>query len=141
MIYVAGAFFNESLTQVALIKKDRPEWQKGFFNLIGGKVENKETPREAMAREFEEEASLKTLPSDWNVFLTLHINGNLVYFLYNKGQLDSVKTTTDEKVEIHYVDHLPVNVIDNLNWIIPLALYSNRIYPVDIWYQPEKIRS
>jgi len=140
MIWVCGAYFSPNREKIALIRKNRPDWQKGSYNLIGGKLERQETPQEAMAREFEEETSFKTLPSDWAGFLTLYVDGNTVHFLRNFGPIDQIKTMTDEKVEIFYTDCLPSNTIDNLGWIVPLALYSDRIYPFNVWYKPKEGR-
>lgn len=38
--YVAGFLFNKEGNQVALIEKQRPEWQKFQLNGIGGHIEN-----------------------------------------------------------------------------------------------------
>lgn len=43
---------------VLLILKDRPAWMAGRLNLVGGKVEEGESPEDAMIREFREETSL-----------------------------------------------------------------------------------
>lgn len=40
---------------VALMRKNRPQWQVGKLNGIGGKIEDGETAAEAMRREFQEE--------------------------------------------------------------------------------------
>lgn len=55
--YVLGFAF-DSDSRVALIKKARPDWQAGRWNGIGGKVEEGETSKEAMAREFAEETGV-----------------------------------------------------------------------------------
>jgi hypothetical protein len=68
-LYVAGFLFRENKTQVALIEKQRPAWQKGKLNGIGGRVEIDETPREAMKREFKEEAGADI--SQWRAFCYL----------------------------------------------------------------------
>lgn len=44
--------------RVLLVKKDRPAWQHGRFNLVGGKIEEGETPEQAALRELKEEAGL-----------------------------------------------------------------------------------
>jgi hypothetical protein len=36
--YVVGFLFRNNLSEVALIKKDRPAWQAGHLNGIGGKL-------------------------------------------------------------------------------------------------------
>lgn len=40
---VLGFVFNKEHTKIALIKKNRPEWQKDKYNGIGGHIEKKET--------------------------------------------------------------------------------------------------
>ena len=39
MKYVAGFLFSNDYKYVALIKKEKPAWQKGKLNAIGGKIE------------------------------------------------------------------------------------------------------
>lgn len=56
--YVVGFLFSTNKKEVVLIKKNRPDWQKGLLNGIGGHIED-ETPLEAMKREFLEETGLK----------------------------------------------------------------------------------
>lgn len=53
--YVLGFLFRECQPLVALITKNKPEWQKNKKNGIEGKIEPNETPLEAMRREFQEE--------------------------------------------------------------------------------------
>lgn len=43
-----------------LIEKAKPAWQKGKFNLPGGKIEEGETPIEAAIRELWEESGIRT---------------------------------------------------------------------------------
>ena len=43
-----------------LIEKQKPAWQKGKFNLPGGKIEEGETPIEAAVRELWEESGIRT---------------------------------------------------------------------------------
>lgn len=44
-----------SYRRVALIKKERPEWQKGLYNFPGGHVEEGEGSLPCVIREFMEE--------------------------------------------------------------------------------------
>jgi hypothetical protein len=53
--YVVGFVFSKDLSRVLLVLKNRPAWQDGKFNGIGGKIEGDETAFEAMNREFVEE--------------------------------------------------------------------------------------
>ena len=66
--YVLGFAFNETKEKVALIKKLKPDWQKGKFNGVGGKLEPEELPMEAMVREFKEETGYSSTEGDWNFF-------------------------------------------------------------------------
>ena len=47
--------------RVLLVKKNRPAWQNGRFNLIGGKIEVGETPEQEALRELKEEAGFEPL--------------------------------------------------------------------------------
>ena len=53
--YVLGFMFNEAESKVLLVWKNRPAWQAGKLNGVGGKIEAGETPVQAMNREFAEE--------------------------------------------------------------------------------------
>lgn len=54
--YVVGFMFSEDSSKVALIRKNRPEWQKGLLNGIGGHCESSDkNNQDTMIREFEEE--------------------------------------------------------------------------------------
>lgn len=44
---------------VLLVLKERPAWQKGRLNLVGGKIEEGETPIQAAVRELKEESGFE----------------------------------------------------------------------------------
>ncbi len=52
---VLGFAFNPFANKVLLIHKNRPDWQRGKLNGVGGHIEGSETSRDAMVREFREE--------------------------------------------------------------------------------------
>ena len=56
-------------------KKRGPEGVAGRWNGVGGKVEEGETPAEAMVRECFEETSLPSTPEGWVHFGVLHGDG------------------------------------------------------------------
>lgn len=119
--YVAGFMFDHD-GNVALIKKNRPAWQKDKCNAIGGHIEPGEIPIQAMVREFEEETSIKTTPDDWRGICVLRGTDCVVYFFVSQGSLYGVKSMTDEDVLVLPVKYLELyNVIPNLQWLIPLA--------------------
>lgn len=54
---------------VLLILKNRPDWQAGKLNGVGGKVEDYDLgPYAAMIREFYEETGIETNPGQWHEF-------------------------------------------------------------------------
>lgn len=64
--YVCGFLFHEDY--VLLVKKNRPDWQAGLLNGIGGKVEPEELSMGAMHREFQEETLGRVDPQVWEEF-------------------------------------------------------------------------
>ncbi|PHM66910.1 NUDIX domain-containing protein [Xenorhabdus sp. KJ12.1] len=122
--YVTGFMFSEDKKHVALISKLQPSWQKGQLNGIGGKIEIGETPQQAMAREFAEEAGINTQPEEWKLFTVLtRPDAYQVNFLYTyDDRVYSAKSVEKEIVNIYEAQSLPDNVIYNLRWLIPMAL-------------------
>lgn len=55
--YVVTFLFTTSMDKVWMVEKQKPEWQKGCLNGIGGKIEKDELPKEAAIRELKEEAN------------------------------------------------------------------------------------
>ena len=48
-------------SQILVVLKDRPAWQRGKVNIIGGKIEKDESPQDAAVRELKEESGLDAL--------------------------------------------------------------------------------
>jgi len=123
---VCGFFFDPAKTTVALIRKNRPDWQAGLLNGVGGKVEEGEFALDAMIREFEEETGVRH--EDWESFCVLEdkINGYEVHYFRAFGDVTKCTTTTDEEIEFIMPGAVPAsNVIPNLTWLIPMALDAN----------------
>jgi len=129
MEYVAGLLFSDEGDRVALILKNRPAWQAGKFNAIGGKIELNETPEAAMRREFIEEANVD---ATWQFRFTLGNPGLWgVHFFscYSSAAMADLQTMTDEPIEVIEIHALPENLIPNLRWIIPLLLDPTVVVP------------
>ena len=122
--YVLGFRFNENLDEVVLIEKQKPKWQKGLLNGVGGKIEPKEQPIESMVREFKEETSLKTSIKEWVKYSTLVESGVwVVYVYYSIGSIKNIKSMTNEKVSIIPLGDLSyMKKLSNLTWLIPMAI-------------------
>ena len=120
--YVAGFLYSYG-HELLLINKLKPEWQKGKLNAIGGKIEQNETPHEAMIREFREETSV--VIETWTPTIELSGDDWIVYFfrdIVSSSILHTYKNTTNEICEvIDLTKPLPKNIIWNLNWLIPLC--------------------
>lgn len=118
-----GFIFNKTGERVLLVHKQKPEWQAGKINGIGGKIEVGETPEDCIARETFEEARLTILPQAW-IYLghksepsaTIHI-----FMTMYEGDTSDAQKGDHEEVEWFPTDNLPENCIPNLRWMIPFA--------------------
>jgi 8-oxo-dGTP diphosphatase len=132
-LYVVGFLFDRDLTQVVLIKKNRPTWQAGKYNGIGGKIEASDKDfYEAMVREFREETGKEC--THWDLFGHIENPTNRVYFFCGIAEdINSVRTITDEQVSIwktYQIEGSPY-LISNLQWLIPMAKWRLKGYQSD----------
>jgi 8-oxo-dGTP diphosphatase len=138
-LYVLGFLFSHDLREVLLIRKNRPEWQAGKMNGIGGKIEVDDIDKQkAMTREFHEEAGLWI--EEWRLFASMYgadamseddgDRGWRVFCYCAVGDLAKCSTRTDEHVVIVRVADLclyeqthdkPQEIVENISWMIPLA--------------------
>ena len=104
--YVVGLVFDASNTKVLLVRKNRPNWQVGKLNGIGGKVEEGETPYEAVVRECEEECGL--LLYNWLLVdrFTDNDSYEVFFFTIQAENIHKAYTKTDEVVEIFEIASL-----------------------------------
>ena len=141
--YSVGFVHNDF--DVALIRKNRPDWQAGLLNGIGGKIEKGESPLEAMIRECKEEAGRFVGP--WNHFLTLEGTTARVFCfaVYDEDNDHIYKLETQphetEEIEIWPLDGLNTGMrggfnsttVPNLQWIIPLMMQRGKyVQPITI---------
>lgn len=122
---------------VYLIRKSRPDWQKGLYNGIGGHIENDETPEYTIVREFKEETGFETIQNDWSKCAVISGDTFIVHFFYAfadltvENFLHRIRTKTDEIVTpIPAFDFYRYPVIYNLKWLIPLCLDCDIKKPV-----------
>lgn len=132
--YTVGLVFDATLEHVLLLHKQKPTWQIGKLNGLGGKVEPDETPIECVARECLEETCLTIPPADWTQFATV-INptsmgdhtAQIDFFATRySGQMSDAKQGDYEAVEWFPIGNLPENCLQNLFFITPMARESLR---------------
>jgi 8-oxo-dGTP diphosphatase len=124
--YVCGFYFDSTFEQVVLIWKNKPSWQKGKLNGVGGKIEKGEPPLNAMRREFHEEAGI--LHNEWVDLIILTGTDWRVYFFCAIGKVNEfeyAETKEDEEVAKIEINRLLANEyahIQNLEWLVPMAI-------------------
>lgn len=98
--YVLGFAFDD-VGRVALICKNKPKWQQGLWNGIGGKIECNESTDKAMTREFHEETGVYIPPEYWRPIGLMHLpNANVCVFTYTGAIIRNVKTMESEQVRL-----------------------------------------
>lgn len=114
---------------ILLIRKNRPAWQYGKINIVGGKVEDGESPKVAAIREVFEETGL--IIDDPRMFceLTTKFPGQArVFFFVSETNIELYKQKTDEKLVKMKISSLLSNedIIPNLKYLIFLALDKDK---------------
>lgn len=140
MIHVLGFLFDTNDDRVVLIRKERPEWAKHHLNGVGGKIENGETPGDAMAREFREETGAWIPPGMWREFGRMEFIGNddeIVLFeaqvAVEQSLYDIVRTTTDEEVVVQSVKKVDFEpCVRSVKWLIRAAQDRNKTIHVRV---------
>ncbi|WNL13330.1 NUDIX domain-containing protein [Aliarcobacter cryaerophilus] len=102
--------------EILLLKKNNPDWQKGLYNGIGGKVELNTTPFETIIKKCQEELGVNI--SNW-IELDSEISSSgieIVYFLttLNEGEIKKLQSQTDERAELFSINNLPTNILQDL---------------------------
>ena len=102
--------------EILLLKKNNPDWQKGLYNGIGGKVELNTTPLETIIKKCQEELGVNI--SNW-IELDSEISSSgieIVYFLttLNEGEIKKLQSQTDERAELFSINNLPTNIFQDL---------------------------
>lgn len=138
VLYVAGFALSHDRRYVLLIRKARPSWQRGKLNAVGGKVDPGETPRQAMAREFSEEAGVLTRPEHWGHFATLEFAGGSRVLFFRTILADDTMAgfdgvlsgpQPDEPIRLYPVkdewEPASSTRMPNLSFLLPLAAYTH----------------
>ena len=129
--YVLALLFTPDRRHVVLLRKTRPAWQAGKVNAPGGKVLPGETPSHAARRELLEETGVEV--DEWSEVL---VWDDPVYRMHVLRAIDAkageARTSEDQEVFLADTRALPDNVIDNIRWLIPLALDGHVQLPLEV---------
>jgi 8-oxo-dGTP diphosphatase len=118
--YVVGFVFDPARQQVLLVRKNRPSFQAGLLNGVGGKVESHETSHAAMQRECAEECDLHI--SDWLHVASVCSQDYQIDVWSTSCDLSGSRTVTDEVIEIHSVhDVFRIPCLSNLPMLLAMA--------------------
>jgi 8-oxo-dGTP diphosphatase len=111
--YVLGFICDKNKEKFLLLRKNRPKYQEGFLNGIGGKVENNESYIECMIRETKEEILYKnkgfiTYADNWeHITIFSFETGSVVcYVLYSDCDFTLFSEGEDQLVEIHEIKNI-----------------------------------
>jgi 8-oxo-dGTP diphosphatase len=125
--YVLGFAFDLT-DRVALIQKQRPDWQKGLWNGIGGKVEPYDSSNhDAMEREFREETGVTIGAHLWRPVARMVCEGvwECLVFTVRHEDVGRVKSMTDEYVRLctcNWFERHKHEAIENVPSLIELCL-------------------
>ena len=129
--YVLALLFTPDRTRVVLMHKTRPAWQAGRVNALGGKLHAGEDACAAARREVREEAGVDV--DTWEEFL---VWDDAQYRMHAVRAFDAAahdaRTAEDQAVFLADVAALPAELIDNLRWLVPLALDRDVAVPIRV---------
>lgn len=130
--YVCGFIFSKDMDLVYLIRKNKPTWQKGKLNAIGGQVEPGESFLDAVVREIKEECAVITTKEDW-VLIEENSYKDLIKIQYFATKLKSdqivPRTTTTEDIliipwkKVVFNVWRDLNVVNNILYLLYKAAY------------------
>lgn len=130
--YCVGFLFDSRFQRVLLVEKRgrRESWQKGLYNGIGGLVQFGESSRAAMLRKGSAEAGLELpVAYEWTNFACLRFDNQTqldVFHASNDVLINRAHTKADENIDVFPVHRLPENCIDDVPWMINMAIASAR---------------
>lgn len=133
--YVLGFLFDATRESVLLMLKQRPEWQHGLWNGVGGKIEGDETPEVAMRREFAEEAGLNVA---WTAFGLMIGVGWTVHLFASYTRWEQPRQMEAEEIAWYPVNRLPSCAIDNIPFLVAaasLALGDGNKFTLSVEYK------
>jgi 8-oxo-dGTP diphosphatase len=134
MDYCNGFMICPTTHEMLCVRKNRPAFQAGKWNGIGGKLEENELPIEAMVREFREETTIVTTEAQWERTILLSGPDFSVHFFRTfVDAFPAFESPTDEMIWQMPIDTLlapAAPVLANMKWILPLQLSEKVRFPL-----------
>ena len=123
--YTLGIILTKSLDEVLLIKKEKPNWQKGKLNFIGGKVEQNESYTSCIVRECEEETGLMTNNHSWlyigKLYNENYYEVSIHLLIHDPALHGNAYSREGLGVDWYDCDNLPDNVLSNIKLLVEHA--------------------
>jgi 8-oxo-dGTP pyrophosphatase MutT (NUDIX family) len=146
-LYVVGFMFCNS--HVLLVRKNRPDWQVGLWNGVGGGCGPAEHPHVAMPREFKEETGIETTQKDWTNY-AVEIGPDYQLYCYKARHASAYPPEVPARNDVgEDLVWWPFDVLDasrtvrmvgNLRWMIPLAIDWRRFSDPIVFITNDDIR-
>jgi len=127
--WTLGFIFSADLKDVFLIRKNRPEWQAGKLNGIGGSKLPDESFTACMMRESYEETGIKGTDDDWSLFACMQGPDWICHVYYTRLNPSSKtpETKTDEEIVRVRISDLENHATDiDLPMLIHAALVHHK---------------
>jgi 8-oxo-dGTP diphosphatase len=113
------------------MRRTRPAWQAGRVNALGGRLRLSEDAAAAARREVHEECGVDV--AEWKEVLVWEDAEYRMHVMRAVSErAREARTLEDQEVFLADVNALPPNVIDNLRWLVPLALDADVALPVSV---------
>ena len=127
--YVLALLYSADLRHVVLMHRTRPAWQAGRVNGLGGGLTPGESAAAAARREIREECGVDV--EGWREVLVWEDAQYVMHVMSAVSeQAGDARTLEDQEVFLADANALPDNVIDNLRWLVPLALDRDVAFPI-----------
>ena len=111
------------------MRRTRPVWQAGRVNALGGRLLQGEDAAAAARREVREECGVDV--AEWREVLVWEDAEYVMHVMRAESErAREARTLEDQVVFLADVHALPDNVIDNLRWLVPLALDADVAFPI-----------
>jgi 8-oxo-dGTP diphosphatase len=129
--FVLALLYSADRRQVVLMRRTRPAWQAGRVNALGGRLMAGESAATAARREVREECGIDV--AEWEEVLVWEDAEYRMHVMRAvSDRARDARTVEDQEVFLADVNALPANVIDNLRWLVPLALDADVAFPIAV---------